>query len=76
MAGLKDLTVSIEIKNLDTLVDLLQKATDQVEQLEITLKEIEECELVVNGILKFSTAEIINQVKSELDNYFNSLLDV
>lgn len=51
MARLKDLTVSIEVKNLDDLKELLQKATDQVEQLEITLKEIEECKIVIKGSL-------------------------
>lgn len=68
MARLKDMTVSIEVKNLDDLKELLQKATDQMEQLEITLEEISSYELDVS-------AKIINQVKSELDDYFNSLLE-
>ncbi|MFJ8064862.1 hypothetical protein ACIQYS_09535 [Psychrobacillus sp. NPDC096426] len=52
MAGLKDLTVSIEIKNLDTLEDLLQKATDQVEQLQETVRKINLFELQVNPKLE------------------------
>ena len=46
----KDLKVPIEIKNIDSLKDLLQKATDQVEQLEITLKEIAECEIDIKKL--------------------------
>lgn len=48
----KDLRVPIEIKNIDTLKDLLQKAIDQVEQLEITFKEIAECEIEIKQNLK------------------------
>lgn len=39
---MSDLKASVNIENLEELKGLLQKATDQVEQLKETLKKIEE----------------------------------
>jgi hypothetical protein len=38
---LKDKTVNVEVENINELKRLLQKATDQLEQLEITLSQLE-----------------------------------
>jgi len=48
MENFKDLMASIEIKNIEGLNILLQKATDQMEQLEKTIKAIEKIELSIN----------------------------
>lgn len=48
--GLKNLKVSIEIKNSEKLNALLQKAEDQLEQLNKTLNDIRQLELEVNLI--------------------------
>ncbi|MEK4085652.1 hypothetical protein [Psychrobacillus sp. FSL K6-1415] len=52
MTRLKDLTVSIEVKNLDDLKELLQKATDQVEQLQETIKKINQSEYQIKPNLE------------------------
>lgn len=38
---MKDKTVDVEVENINELKRLLQKATDQLEQLEITLSQLE-----------------------------------
>ena len=43
---MSDLKISVKHENLEELKGLLQKATNQVEQLKGTLKEIEEFESV------------------------------
>ncbi|MEG0258433.1 MAG: hypothetical protein RR595_05600 [Lysinibacillus sp.] len=43
---MKDLKISFEYSNLDELKVLLQKAINQVEQLQKTLKEIEKFKTV------------------------------
>ena len=45
--GMEDLKISLEYQNLDELKALLQKAIDQVEQLQKTLKEIDEFKAVI-----------------------------
>lgn len=46
--GLKNLKVSIEIKNSEKLNTLLQKAEDQLEQLNKTLNEVRQLELEIS----------------------------
>lgn len=38
---MKGKKVNMEVKNINELKELLQKATDQLEQLEVTLNQIE-----------------------------------
>lgn len=52
MKDLKELKFSINLNNLDELKVLLQKATDQVEQLQETLQAIEKFKPSTNTELK------------------------
>lgn len=49
---MKDLKVSVKHENLDDLKELLQKATDQVEQLQETLQAVENFKPSLNVDLK------------------------
>lgn len=44
----RQIKVPVQVENLDNFQQLLQKATDQVEQLKVTLKEIHEFKAVTN----------------------------
>ncbi|WP_107923465.1 hypothetical protein [Lysinibacillus parviboronicapiens] len=46
----KDIKVSIDFENIAELRELLQKATDQLEQLEKTLKEINQFKAVIKTL--------------------------